>query len=119
MSQPELLQGVIRCVDQLAESLKTLATSMTLSDDFNQISSPLEESISEEKPAEKPVEKTAEKKVTFAEVRGLLAEISHSGHTSDVKKLIAKYGGNKLSDIKEEQLGRLYKDAEVLKNAAD
>lgn len=111
MSQSELLQNVIKCVENLAESLKTLATSMTLSDDFVQISPPLEESAPEEKPAEK--------KVTLVEVRGLLAEISQSGRTSDVKKLIAKYGGTKLSDVKEEQLGSLYKDAEVLKNAAD
>lgn len=111
MSQTELLQNVIKCVEDLAESLKTLATSMTLSDDFQQIFPPEEKSP--------PTEKPAEKQVTLAEVRGLLAEISQSGRTSDVKKLIAKYGGNKLSDVKEEHFNSLYKDAEVLKNAAD
>ncbi|MCM1225984.1 MAG: rRNA biogenesis protein rrp5 [Clostridium sp.] len=111
MNQSELLQNVIKCVENLAESLKTLATSMTLSDDFKQISPPLEEPVTEEKPNEK--------QVTLAEVRGLLAEISQSGCTADVKNLIAKYGGKKLSDIKEEHFNSLYKEAKELKNAAD
>lgn len=111
MSQSELLQNVITGLESLVESMKALASSLTLSDDFKQISPPVEESA--------PKEKSTEKKVTLVEVRGLLAELSQSGRTPEVKKLIAKYGGKKLSDIKEEQFNSLYKDAEVLKNAAD
>lgn len=45
--------------------------------------------------------KKTEGKITLGDVRGYLAKLSQHGKTSDVKNLIIKYGGNKLSDIDE------------------
>lgn len=45
----------------------------------------------------------------------MLADISRNGHTADVKELLKKYGANKLSEVKSEDLTALLKDAEVFK----
>lgn len=57
--------------------------------------------------------------ISLADVRAVLAEISQSGRTAAVKKMLAKYGGKKLSEVNPEDYAKLMKDAEVLKNAAD
>ncbi len=54
---------------------------------------------------------------SFVEVRGVLAEISRSGKTSEMKALLSKYGAVKLSDVKEEDYSSLLKDAKELSNA--
>lgn len=56
-----------------------------------------------------------EKLVTIEDVRPVLADISRNGHTADVKELLKKYGANKLSEVKSEDLMALLKDAEVFK----
>ena len=55
-----------------------------------------------------------EPQVSLEEVRAVLASKSQSGNTADVKKLIAKYGANKLSEVPPEHYAALIKDAEVL-----
>ena len=54
------------------------------------------------------------KAVTLEEVRGVLAEKSRNGKTDVVRELLAKYGGNRLSDISPEHFGDLLKEAEGL-----
>ena len=56
-----------------------------------------------------------EKLITIEDVRAVLADISRNGHTADVKELLKKYGANKLSEVKSEDLTALLKDAEVFK----
>ena len=53
---------------------------------------------------------------TLEDVRGVLAEKSQNGLTSEVKGLIAKFGGNKLSDIDSSNYEAIIKEAEVLGN---
>lgn len=53
-------------------------------------------------------------KVSLEEVRAVLALKSQSGRTAEVKKLIAKYGASKLSEVPPEHYAALIKDAEVL-----
>lgn len=60
--------------------------------------------------------KKIEKSYTLEDVRGVLAEKSQKGYTSDVKELIVKFGGNKLSDISPDKYGELIKLAEELGN---
>lgn len=57
-----------------------------------------------------------EKEVSFEEIRSLLAGKSVDGHKDDVKALINKYGGNKLSDIKPEDYNAFYKEAKEIGN---
>lgn len=57
-----------------------------------------------------------EKSYTLEDVRGVLAEKSRKGHTAEVKALIAKFGGNRLSDIEPDKYGDIIKMAEELDN---
>ena len=58
----------------------------------------------------------AEKKVTLEDVRAVLGKKSQAGMTAEVRELIRKYGGTRLSDIDPAQYKALLKDAEALVN---
>ena len=58
----------------------------------------------------------AEKELSLADVRAVLALKSQNGMTAEVKDLITKYGGSKLSDVDPKHYADLIKDAEVLGN---
>lgn len=45
------------------------------------------------------VTKPAKKKVSLEDVRAVLGQKSQAGLTAEVKALITKFGGNKLSDV--------------------
>lgn len=66
--------------------------------------------------AEEVKELPDEKTVTLEDVRAVLAVKSQNGMTVEVKALITKYGGNKLSDVNPKHYADLIKDAEVLGN---
>ena len=51
------------------------------------------------------------------EVRAVLAEISRSGRTSEMKELLAKFGATKLSDVPSERYPELLAAAKELSNA--
>lgn len=57
-----------------------------------------------------------EKPVTLEEVRAVLGQKSQAGMTAEVRELITKYGGTRLSDIDPAQYKALLKEAEVLGN---
>ena len=52
--------------------------------------------------------------VTFVQLRSRLSEISRSGHTAEVKELIAKYGAEKLSDLGKSDYAKVLAEAEGL-----
>lgn len=58
----------------------------------------------------------AEKMPTLEDVRAVLAVKSQNSMTSEVKGLITKYGGSKLSDVDPKHYADIIKDAEVLGN---
>ena len=68
------------------------------------------------KKEEKPVAKQEpeEKPLTLEEVRAVLAEKSRSGHTEEVRELLAKHGADKLSEIDPAKYAALLAEAEVL-----
>lgn len=66
--------------------------------------------------AEEVKELPAEKVLSLADVRAVLAVKSQNGMTAEVKALITKYGGSKLSDVDPKHYADLIKDAEVLGN---
>lgn len=105
--------GVITNVRNLADSLQGVADILA---EFKT------EEVMEQKPlaeipekVEKPKNEKA-KECTLEDVRGVLAEKSQNGLTSEVKGLIAKFGGNKLSDIDPSNYEAIIKEAEVLGN---
>lgn len=62
----------------------------------------------------KPAAKQEEKPLTLEEVRAVLAEKSRSGHTEEVRELLAKHGADKLSEIDPAEYAALLAEAEVL-----
>ena len=55
-----------------------------------------------------------EKPLTLEEVRAVLAEKSRSGHTEEVRELLARHGAYKLSEIDPAEYAALLAEAEVL-----
>ena len=73
----------------------------------------VDENVNAEEEAKKLA---AEKKVTLEDVRAVLGQKSQAGMTAEVRELIRKYGGTRLSDIDPAQYKALLKDAEALVN---
>lgn len=66
----------------------------------------------------KPVQEVpAEKEIRLEDVRAVLAAKSRDGYGVQVRELIAKHGGSKLSDINPSEYGVMLKEAEVFGNA--
>lgn len=74
------------------------------------------ETQSEPAPAETTEVTAAEKpkKYTFVEVREACAEKSHAGYTKQVRELIARYGADRLSAVKEEDYPALMAELEAI-----
>ncbi len=81
---------------------------------FETIYEPTEEELHEIAPKEKPAPEAKPEPITFVQLRSRLSEISRSGHTADVKELIAKYGAEKLSDLAESDYAAVLAEAEGL-----
>ena len=62
-----------------------------------------------------PAEAVNTKTCSFADVRKAFSAKSHAGFTEQVKALIAKYGADKLSGVKEADYPALSADLEAIK----
>lgn len=114
MSKVKLLLDVISDVRSLADSLQAVVDAMVENEPATVDATPAQETVKEEK---HPVKKNAAKKeYTLEDIRGILATKSQNGLTAEVKGLIEKYGGTKLSDIDPTHYADIMKDAEVLGN---
>ncbi len=69
------------------------------------------------KEADAKAEPKAKPALTLEQVRAVLADKSRAGHTAEVRELLKKYGGSKLSQIDPANYEVLLRDAEVLDNA--
>lgn len=56
----------------------------------------------------------SQEEITLEKVRAKLAELMQGGKQAEVKALLQKHGGEKLSDISEENYPALLKDAEAV-----
>ena len=103
------LNALTKAVGALTEKITTeyLGT-------FETIYEPTEEELQEIAPKEQPAPEAKPEPVTFVQLRSRLSEISRSGHTAEVKELIAKYGAEKLSDIAESDYAAVLAEAEGL-----
>jgi outer membrane biosynthesis protein TonB len=54
------------------------------------------------------------KELTLEKVRSVLADKSRNGYTSEIRDLLEKYGGSKLSEISPDRYPELMEDAEGL-----
>lgn len=102
MSRIKLLKDVVDNIHELADSLETLVAAMES-----------DEEVKTEK-TEKPVkkEKAKEPEIKLEDVRKVLSEKSGAGFTAEVKELLIKHGGKKLSEIKPEEYAALLIEVE-------
>lgn len=108
-----LLLDVVKLMHSLADGLEAVAYAFADS----------QELFVETKEVSKPVEigqptkkEIVEKVPALEDVRAVLAVKSQNGMTAEVKGLISKYGGSKLSDIDPKHYADIIRDAEVLGN---
>lgn len=92
----EVVKQVVKDLEMLTSHLKELLVD--------------EEDGKVEKPRAEP-----SKKIGLEDVRAALAKLSQHGKTAEVKDLIIKYGGTKLSDVDEGKYKDLLKDAEGIR----
>lgn len=133
MIKVNLLLDVISNLRSLGDSLQVVADAMEENEASATDATTQEEAKKEKKSSKKSAAKkqqkeedknitgagdepkaATKKQYTLEEVRGFLAEKSQSGFTAEVKTLIEKYGGNKLSDINPENYAAIIKEAKVL-----
>lgn len=95
----------------IAETLARVISELTaLADSITKLNNALKvESV--DKPAPKAPQKQTP---ALAEVRALLTEVSRSGKTAEVKKLLESHGCSKLSEVKDELYEELMKEARAL-----
>ena len=100
-----------------------VATIHRIGEDFNTLADYLaayvkEEQISAEE-AVQPLKEEAPKApaIKLEDVRTVLAEISRSGKTAQMKELLSQFGASKLSDVKPEDYPALLAAAKEVKNA--
>ena len=110
MSRIKLLLGLIEDVRAVADDLQTIADAMAS-----------DEPAAE--PTETPVQEVPDEKdepeetIRLEDVRAVLAAKSRDGYGAQVRELIAKHGGSKLSDIDPSEYGAVLKEAEVFGHA--
>ena len=108
-----LLLDVVKLMHSLADGLEAVAYAFADSQeifvDAKEVSKPVETG--------QPTKQIAAKNTpSLADVRAVLAVKSQNGMTAEVKSLISKYGGSKLSDIAPKHYADIIRAAEVLGN---
>ena len=88
----------------VADKLRALADSITVA-------------CSEQPAAVEEPAKAEAPTVPLEKLRGVLAEKSQQGFTSEVKDLIRRYGAERLSDIEPDHFPDMLKEAEAIGNA--
>ena len=112
MSKVKLLLDVISDVCSLADSLQAICDVMaenevTVSDTMT---APAKE------PKAQKAEKQIAKEIKLEDVRAKLADMSQAGMTAEVRDIIKKYDGTKLSDVDPVHYADILKDVEELAN---
>ena len=128
MGKVKLLLDVIGDLRSLADSLQAVADAVADSDaagaEMTTTKEPEETGKAgktgktakntAKKEAKAAKQEPEEKPLTLEEVRAVLAEKSRSGHTEEVRELLAKHGADKLSEIDPAEYPVLLAEAEVL-----
>ena len=104
------LHELIGSQEQEEEKTKTKGTRRKKTKAEEQ---PIPDTMEDAAEPEEPTEKT----ITFNDIQSLLAMKSRDGYTAEVKTLIRKYGGKKLSDIGPASYPEMMKELEVIGNA--
>lgn len=104
VDSPDIMNSLLA----LADAMLQVRTGVQIKEEHEikpkEVQAPKEKVQKEEKP----------KTVTLEEVRGVLAKLSQNGKQQEVKELIKKFGGKKLTDISQKKYSELLKEAEVI-----
>ena len=92
----------VEYVQRIADELKNWVQSTI------EMNAPMAPAEPEQEQEEKP---EPEQQVTMEDVRAKLGQLTKDGKQSEVKELILKFGGTKLSDVPEENYPELLKAA--------
>ena len=126
MSKIKLLLDVVQDMRSLADSLQAVAEAVAESGaaetELTTTKEPEKAGKTGKTAAKNTVKKDTkaakqepeEKPLTLEEVRAVLAEKSRSGHTEEVRELLARHGADKLSEIDPAEYPALLAEAEVL-----
>lgn len=108
-----LLLDVVKLMHSLADGLEAVAYAFADSQEIFLEAKEVSKHVETGQPTKQIA---AEKTPSLADVRAVLAAKTQNGMTTEVKGLITKYGGTKLSDVDPKHYADLIKDAEVLGN---
>lgn len=106
MDKAKFILDVIQKLMKVAEDLKVLSESVQA------VCSTVSEGLAES-PVETPQQIEAPK-VSMEQVRGVLADKSRAGHTAEIRKILKKYGADKLSAVDPANYPAILKEAEAL-----
>ena len=108
MSRIKLWKDVVDDIRTLADSLEVLVNEMETGGEEAKTEKPAEEK------KEEPEKTEPKKTISLEEVRKVLSEKSGAGFTAQVRELLQKHGGSKLSEIKEEEYAGLLADVKEI-----
>ena len=115
MSRIKLLLDVVNDMRSLADSIQAVCNAIASDEpaETSQTEAPAAVPVeSPKKPGKAEAEKQPE--ITLEQVRGVLADKSHSGKTAEVRAIIQKYGADRLSGIDPKDYPAVLADAGVL-----
>lgn len=101
-------------IDQTIKDLRGAAATINDAADW------LYQQFSGTEEPEAPIKKQPESKreLKLEDVRPVLANLSRTGHTAEIRALLQKYGATKLSLVDPANYEALLKDAEVIANGS-
>lgn len=108
-----LLLDVVKLMHSLADGLEAVAYAFADSQELFVEAKEVSKHVETGQPTKQIA---AEKTPSLADVRAVLAVKTQNGMTTEVKGLITKYGGTKLSDVDPKHYADIIRDAEVLGN---
>lgn len=126
MSRIQLLFDLIEDVRAVADDLQTIADVMASDDPADvpsaesaemPVSADKAETTAENAESTEKPEPNPPPTIRLEDVRSVLAAKSRDGYSSQVRELIAKHGGMKLSDIDPSEYGAMMEEAEVFGHA--
>lgn len=107
MNKTKIIKDIANSINSIAASLETLIEVLDKTE-------ATEEKETTSVAADTIVTDTKAEPITLEQVRAVLAAKSQSGKQPEVKALITKHGGQKLTDLSPSCYEELLKEAEVL-----
>ena len=108
------MMELINALNALTAALQKFTSQTTEGylNTFEEIYNPDKDDRLAEAPKEEPP--SEKQSVTFVQLRSRLSDISRSGHTAEVKELLAKHGAEKLSELAESEYAVVMEEAQAL-----